>query len=172
MITHPHEKRDCTIARVPNLGPKTALHARSDPCTKHEGKIAYKNAGNRQNLMSSRMSNRPRQRREFLTRGRSQRWSRWNREHPTKKMRVLRFRCRSCHKYKITFFLPQIRMIVRQITYARTFMLAENQTKNIWYHRVSTRSATGMGAILPLVSLGYSSESNTNGQTYPCVSTP
>lgn len=29
-------------------------------------------------------------------------------------------------------------------------MLDENQTKNIWYHRVSTRSATGIGAILSL----------------------
>lgn len=31
-------------------------------------------------------------------------------------------------------------------------MLAENQTKNIWYHRVSTRSATGMGAMLSSMS--------------------
>lgn len=38
--------------------------------------------------------------------------------------------------------------IICQTTYARTFRLAENHTKNIWYHRVSVRSATGMGAIL------------------------
>ena len=33
-------------------------------------------------------------------------------------------------------------------TYVKIFMLAENQTKNIWYHRVSRRSSAGTGAIL------------------------
>lgn len=37
---------------------------------------------------------------------------------------------------------------VRTQTHVKIFMLAENQTKNIWYHRVSRRSSAGTGAIL------------------------
>lgn len=50
VVTHPQEKRDCTIARVPSFGPNTALHSLFRHVPTPKGRFTYKNAGNRQNL--------------------------------------------------------------------------------------------------------------------------